>query len=139
MPDENQCGHLVFVANGDGLFGCGASELPAGDHLESLQKLFQVLGRELVERLLNELTAGGAEWECWCPGGEADQLHLRDPVTQTDVGHDLDGDKAAEAGVEWDDLFVGMAWLSSLEPSKTKKAVKLTIRWMRAWLRRDAK
>jgi len=136
LPDERQCRHLVYVA-GEGLLGCGSSEYQAEYHLESLQKLFLVLGRELVERLMKELVAGGARWECSCPGGEADQLALRDPVTRKDVA--LDGDRAAAAGVEWDDLFVGMAWLSSLEPGKTKKAIKLTVRWMRAWLRRSAR
>lgn len=134
LPDENQCRHMVFVA-GEGLLGCGTCEREPELHMESLQKLLQALGREVVARLLSNLTAGGAGWECWCPGGEADQLHLRDPVTCEDVGRDLDSEKAEAAGIKWDDLFVGMAWLASLEPGKTKKAVRLTILWMRAWLR----
>lgn len=136
LPSEQQCRHLVFVT-GDGLIGCGSSEFEAKYHLESLQQLFQVLGRELVQRLATELAGPGDRWECWCPGGEADQIHLRDPVTREDVGLDLDSEKAEAAGVEWDDLFVGMAWLSSLEPGKTTKAIKLTVRWMRVWLRRS--
>lgn len=133
LPDDNSCNHLVWTL-GEGMLGCGTGEHEHETHLESLEKFFQVLGRDLVARLLNCLVTDGKGWECWCPGGEADQLHLRDPVTHEDVGLDLDSEKAEAAGVEWDDLFVGMAWLSSLEPGKTKKAVRLTIRWMRAWL-----
>lgn len=136
LPDDHACWHLLYVPGDALLLGCGTAEIPHEDHHESLLKLLQVLGPELVQRLADELAGAGARWECSCPGGEADQLDLRDPVTRENV--ELDSDKAAAAGVEWEDLFVGMAWIASMEPGKTTKAIKLTIRWMRAWLREVA-
>jgi hypothetical protein len=143
------CRHVQWCAASGCNCGCGTDEIEPDEHRESFYVLLSKFaamtyydfrrGKLPLLPELRRLIAKNNFWTCWhgpligAPPDLALRTQLRKScyITWHDIRYteqEAWGAKAIDA------MQLGMAWLCSLDSSKTKAANALTVQWIDEWM-----
>ncbi len=134
MVDSNEdyCQHLFWSPVSSIVMGCGCAEIKYEDHKESFFKMLD------KTQLANEIA------KAICSGDYSYQ-YSGDIFGPDSIDYYLNGENYGSRFTDdlteemHDAMTDGVGWLNTLEPGKTKEAEKITLKWIREWLKLNSK